>query len=153
MPSFLDLFRCVTVEQTFRFYLVKHRYQLYKPVCVIVFAGLVNRLKLIADMGTTHQMLIGRIVLGEFLVYHIAIRLNGTKKITQESLNRSFTSAVILVIVIEEVSNLLRLVHKNPHILLKVPSKTCFVTHKLDPYLCPSFIYIKNGLYFKQTFS
>ena len=49
-PSFLDLFRCVTVEQTFRFYLIKHRNQLYKPVCVIVFAGLVNRLKLIADM-------------------------------------------------------------------------------------------------------
>ena len=83
-------------------------------------------------MRPAHQVLVSGILLGKFLVHHIAIRLYGTQEIPQECMYRSLATAVILVIVIEEVGYLLRLVHKNPHVLLEVSAKFGPVTLKLD---------------------
>lgn len=108
------------VQQAFCFYAVQRGYQLDESVSIDILASLEYRFKLITDMRPAHQVLVSGIALGKFLVHHIAIRLYGTQEIPQKCLYRSLATAVILVIVIEEVGYLLRLVHKNPHVLLEV---------------------------------
>ena len=112
-----------------------------------ILASLEYRFKLITDIRPAHQVLVSGIVLGKFLIHHIAIRLYGTQEIPQECLYRSLATAVILVIAIEEAGYLLRLVHKNPHVLLEVSAEFGLVTLKLDSDLCPCLVNVKNGLH------
>ena len=108
------------VQQAFCFYAVQRGYQLDESVSIDILASLEYRFKLITNMRPAHHVLVSGIALGKFLVHHIAIRLYGTQEIPPKCLYRSLATAVILVIVIEEVGYLLRLVHKNPHVLVEV---------------------------------
>ena len=101
LSSLFDLLWCIMVQQAFCFYAIQRGSQLDESVSIGILASLEYRFKLITDMRPAHQVLVSGIVLGKFLVHHIAIRLYGTQEIPQECLYRSLATAVILVIVIE----------------------------------------------------
>lgn len=68
----------------------------------------------------------------QVLVNHISIRLYASQEISQKRFNRTATTAIIPVIVVEEISDILLFVHQSPNVLLIVmtnwvPSPLIFI--------------------------
>ena len=86
----------------------------------------------------------------QVLVNHISIRLYASQEISQKRFNRTATTAIIPVIVVEEISDILLFVHQSPNVLLIVMTQLGAITFNLYPHPQPSFIYIQYRLYFQR---
>ena len=81
------------------------------------------------------------------LVNDISIRLyRACLKSSEEVLYRAKATAVVLVIVIEEVGDSFCFIDQTPYILLEVVSQLRTVPFQLDSYSCPGLIDMENGL-------
>ena len=69
-------------------------------------------------MRPTEYELTVRGHLRQVLVNHIAIRLYAPEETSQECLYGTAAAAVILLVVIEEISDILQFIHQGPYILL-----------------------------------
>ena len=69
-------------------------------------------------MGPAKYKFILRLHLWQMLVNHIAVRLDASEETSPKSLDRMADTAVILSIVIEEIGDILQLVHQSPDAFL-----------------------------------
>lgn len=105
-------------QDTFCLYLIQLSYLLDKPFRIRVLVRLKGHGKLIAYMRPTEYELTVRGHLRQVLVNHIAIRLYAPEETSQECLYGTAAAAVILLVVIEEISDILQFIHQGPYILL-----------------------------------
>ena len=105
-------------QDTFCLYLKQLSYLLDKPFRIRVLVRLKGHGKLIAYMRPTEYELTVRGHLRQVLVNHIAIRLYAPEETSQECLYGTAAAAVILLVVIEEISDILQFIHQGPYILL-----------------------------------
>ena len=99
-------------QDTFCLYLIQLSYLLDKPFRIRVLVRLKGHGKLIAYMRPTEYELTVRGHLRQVLVNHIA------EETSQECLYGTAAAAVILLVVIEEISDILQFIHQGPYILL-----------------------------------
>ena len=105
-------------QDTFCLYLIQLSYLLDKPFRIRVLVRLKGHGKLIAYMRPTEYELTVRGHLRQVLVNHIAIRLYAPEETSQECLYGTAAAAVILLVVIKEISDILQFIHQGPYILL-----------------------------------